>query len=49
MDHASPGRTPTGDTALDDTAATTRPPPPDRVIRARLINAAGEAVGGVRS
>jgi hypothetical protein len=41
----SPGLTPTGDTALDETAATTRPPPPNRVIRARLINAAGEAVG----
>jgi hypothetical protein len=40
-----PGRTPLADPAPDDTAATTRPPPPDRVIRARLISAAGEAVG----
>jgi hypothetical protein len=40
-----PGRIPPGDTAPDDTAAATRPPPPDRVIRARLISATGEAMG----
>jgi hypothetical protein len=37
--------TPPGRTPPDDTAAVTRPPPTDRVIRARLISAAGEVIG----
>jgi hypothetical protein len=41
----SPGRAQPGDLAPGDTAAVTRPPPSDRVIRARLISATGQVVG----
>jgi hypothetical protein len=37
--------TPPGRTPPDDTAAATRPPPTDRVMRARLISAAGQVIG----